>query len=187
MSDATMEVERRSGSALPVRIFGWLMLGLLAAFLISNVLNLSAGVPGLLSGSPITLFVYGIAVAICFFYVFRSKGTSLRQDADMIHRANIYFIRACFWAVFLIGIVDVSIAFMRTENLFDSFLAEDSIRAMGRARFVGTYVHLPLIVLSFIIAYFTRTLGFVWLALHGGLGALLVRSAFSLFIRLHPV
>jgi len=36
---------------------------------------------------------------------------------------------------------------------------------LGRSVFRGTYVHYPLIILSFVIAYFVRGLGFTWLAL----------------------
>ena len=40
--------------------------------------------------------------------------------------------------------------------------------------FVGLYVHIPLIILGFVIAFFTRTIGFTWLALLIVVGELLI-------------
>ena len=36
--------------------------------------------------------------------------------------------------------------------------------ALGRPNFRGTYVHFPVMLISLVIAYYTRTLGFLWLA-----------------------
>ena len=38
------------------------------------------------------------------------------------------------------------------------------VKALGRGNFVGPWMHVPIIVISFVIAFFTRTLGFTWLA-----------------------
>ena len=65
----------------------------------------------------------------------------------------------------LIGVVDATIAFMRVERLLPVFFSEEMTQALGRSRFVGPNIHVPLIVLGFILAFFTRTLGFTWLAL----------------------
>ncbi|MFC3117419.1 TRAP transporter small permease subunit [Jhaorihella thermophila] len=61
--------------------------------------------------------------------------------------------------------VDATIAFMRVENLFGLFLDGDTVRNFGKARWVGPYVHIPLVGAAFVIALFSRTLGFPWLAL----------------------
>ena len=45
------------------------------------------------------------------------------------------------------------------------FVGEKLTTELGLSRFRGTFVHYPLIVISLVIAYFTRTLGFIWLAL----------------------
>jgi TRAP-type mannitol/chloroaromatic compound transport system permease small subunit len=78
---------------------------------------------------------------------------------------NIYIIRSCFWVIFLIGIVDISIAFLRVEKIFDLFLTKNITAQFTRPVFVGTYIHIPLIIFGFIIGLFTRTLGFHWLSL----------------------
>ena len=47
------------------------------------------------------------------------------------------------------------------EPLFGDVMAVE----LGRSVFRGTYIHYPLVILSFFIAYFVRGLGFTWLAL----------------------
>ena len=169
---AAIAIPRHGNPAPLVRIFGWSMLTLLAAFLINNVLHVGFGIPTALAlfdsaeeSSFIPWIVYILALALGVFYVRRSPEGNLRWDADAIHRFNKYLIRGCFWAVLMVGIVDAAIAFMRVEKLLITFFSEDLVRDFGRARFVGMYVHIPLVVLGFFIAAFTRTLGFTWLAL----------------------
>ena len=42
---------------------------------------------------------------------------------------------------------------------------DELVRALKKPSFVCTYIHIPLMALSFIIGYFSKTLGFTWLAL----------------------
>lgn len=163
----------RDGNPAPiVRIQGWGMLAILAAFLINNVLNVGFGIPIALdlfngggSAALIPWVVYVVCVGLAIYFVLRTPGTNLRFDARRIHNFNVYLIRACFWAVLFVGIVDAVIAFMRVEKLLVYFVSEEGVRDFGRSRYVGTWFHLPLIVASFVLAAFTRTLGFTWLAL----------------------
>ncbi len=172
----------REGSPAPfVRFFGWSMLALLAAFLINNILHVGFAVPTAMdafnpakSFSPIPWALYLLALAAGVFYIRRSPRRNLRWEADAIHRFNKYLVRGCFWAVLLVGVVDVAIAFMRVERLLIVFVDEDMVRNLARARFVGTYIHIPLIALGFVLAAFTRTLGFTWLALLIVLSELLI-------------
>ena len=170
---ATTDDLAASGAPAPlIRAIGWAILAALAAYLINNVLVVGFGftyVLDLFNGagttSAVTFGIYVVLIAAGIFYAFRSSDMALRRDAMRIHRFNVYIIRACFWVVLLVGITDVSIAVMRTESLFDGMFSEDTVRSLGQARFVGTYIHLPLVAAGFIIALFTRTLGFPWLAL----------------------
>lgn len=57
------------------------------------------------------------------------------------------------------------ISFLRVEEFLASFVGEDLTTQLGRSIFRGTYVHYPLIAISLVIAWFNRSLGFVWLAL----------------------
>ncbi len=170
---ATLDDLAASGAPAPlIRAIGWAILAALAAYLINNALVVGFGFTYALelftgggTTSAVTFGIYVVLIAAAIAYAFRSSGMALRRDAMRIHRFNVYIIRACFWVVLLVGITDVTIAVMRTESLFDGMFSEDTVRALGQARFVGTYIHLPLVAAGFIIAAFTRTLGFPWLAL----------------------
>ncbi|MEO0362798.1 MAG: TRAP transporter small permease subunit, partial [Pseudomonadota bacterium] len=74
-------------------------------------------------------------------------------------------IRSCFWAVLFVGIADAAIAFMRVEGFLAPLFGPEIGSGMVRSRFVGVNVHIPLIVLGFLVGLVTRTLGFTWLAL----------------------
>lgn len=147
-----------------IRIFGWAFISTLASYMIVNVANLGWGAGGLMDMGVFAWITYFVLFVVFTGYVLRSDDQNLRGDAQLLHNVNLYLIRACFWSVMLVGIADATIAFMRTENLLD-FLGQDAARAFGRARFVGMNVHLPIIAFSMVLALFTRTLGFTWLAL----------------------
>ncbi len=165
MTGDTAEVERHGEPAVLIRTFGWMMLAVLAAFLIANVLNLRAGFGGVLTGDPVIILIYAVCCGLGLFYVFRDRNVSLRYDSSLIHGFNVYLIRAAFWAVFLTGMADIIIAFMRTEGLLDTFFSDHLVTQLGRPLFVGAYVHFPMVLIGLVLAFFTRTLGFTWLAL----------------------
>ena len=155
-----------------VRCFGWVMLAVLAAFMVNNILTVSFGFPGLaaltkgdggLAYGQLALYLAAIVIACTFVSVTQQR--ALRLDAKAISNFNAYLIRGCFWAVLLVGVIDATIAFMRVERLLPLFFDQQMVQALGRAKFVGPYVHIPLIIAGFIIALFSRTLGFTWLAL----------------------
>ncbi|CAN0590311.1 unnamed protein product, partial [Ectocarpus sp. 12 AP-2014] len=106
-----------------------------------------------------------LALLGAFYWVWHTGNTSLRWDARAITAFNAYLIRACFFAVLFVGVADAIIAFLRIESLFDAFLPEQLAREFNRVQFLAPVIHGPLIVLGFIVALFTRTLGFQWLAL----------------------
>lgn len=148
------------------------MLAALAAYLINNALVVGFGFSYALqifSGggakSAATIAVYVVLISSAIAYALRTSHIALRQDALRIHKFNVYIIRAFFWMVLLVGIADATIALLRTENLLAGFLSVETIRNLGQSHFVGKYIHLPLVALAFVIAAFTRTLGFPWLAL----------------------
>ena len=149
------------------------MLAVLAGFAINNVLVVGWNTPSLrdiLSGNAgaaagTTIGVYAGCLALAAAYVLRTPTRALRWDAARIHAFNSYIIRACFWIVLLCGVVDSVIALMRVESLFDGLVSEDLARDLGRVQFVGPYIHIPLMIVGLIIALFTRTLGFHWMAL----------------------
>ena len=168
------KVVAKDGDPAPIaRLFGWGMLAVLAGFAINNVLVVGWDTPSLrdiLSGNAgaaagTTIGVYAGCLALAAAYVLRTPTRALRWDAARIHAFNSYIIRACFWIVLLCGVVDSVIALMRVESLFDGLVSEDLARDLGRVQFVGPYIHIPLMIVGLIIALFTRTLGFHWMAL----------------------
>lgn len=182
-SDASPDAARAprgsDAGALSVRLFGWMMLALLAAFLINNFLTHWQDLPGvapafeaLTNGADappalswLQLSLYGIGLLLAFAYVTRYREQSLRDDSKRISDLNAYFVRGAFWAVLIVGLVDMTISFVRVEGLLAAVVGEDLAASLGRSQFRGLYVHVPLIGLSYVIALFTRSLGFIWLAL----------------------
>lgn len=170
-------------SAVSVRMLGWIMLALLAGFMINNFLELGFDLPGttaILSGNGLVpVLIYLITIALGVLFVLRTPQRSLRADAMSTHTFNCYVIRAAFWAVLLVGITDAAISVMRVEGLLGD---GDLARNMNRASWVGPYVHVPLVLVGMVIALFTRTLGFHWLALLiviAELGIVISRFVFS--------
>ena len=117
------------------------------------------------TGALIPLIIYVAAIALGILYVLSSRQVALRWDAHIIHKFNVYLIRACFWSVLLVGVVDTAIAFLRVEDLWGSIVSAEQVTSFTSARYVGSTIHIPLIIAGFVIALFTRTLGFTWLAL----------------------
>ncbi len=157
-----------------VRIFGWCVLALTFAFVLNDFLTYGAGLPGsaLVSDADsaslvswLQFAIYPMGLLLATIYVIKNNDCSLRQDSNRISNINTFFIRAAFWAVLLIGIVDITISFLRVEGFLQSIVGEYLNKELGRSRFRGPFVHMPLLVLSIVIAKFTRTLGFHWLTL----------------------
>ena len=170
-TDLPEGVEHFGDPAPLVRAFGWGSLGALAAFLVVNVLNVGwgfASTADLLTGAPgaaVPLVIYVVGIGAGIAYSIRTSRNSLRWDAWRIHNFNAYLVRAFFFGILFTGIADAAIAFMRIEKIFDLFVDRDKVLLFQRSDFVGLYFHLPLVLLGFIVARFTRTLGFIWLAL----------------------
>ncbi len=172
---------------LLIRTFAVSIVAIVLLFLINNYLNFWRQWPGLpslfshygwfgmealrtpLENGLITkgwlqLLSYLGTVALVALYVLWTHKRPLRADAGLLSAFAAYIIRAAFWTVLIIGFVDIIISFLRVENLLAPLIGDDLSTAIGRPQFRGTYVHYPLVLLSFIIAFFNRALGFTWLA-----------------------
>ena len=154
------------------RFLGWFFVTTLVAFMINNILNLAFDIPFAINFfteldylSFVSIFIYISAFGLSLFISLKNLNKSYVWDADLLHRFNLYFIRSCFWSVFLIGSIDVIIAFMRVEEVSNMIFNDDLVRALKKPSFVCTFIHIPLVFISFIIGYFSKTLGFTWLAL----------------------
>ncbi|MBT6277513.1 MAG: TRAP transporter small permease subunit, partial [Chromatiales bacterium] len=109
------------------------------------------------------IYLFAIGIAVIFAMTTRSR--TLRADAAIISAFGAYLIRSAFWVVFLIGLVDMVISFLRVESFLPGLVGEQLATDLGRSVYRGANVHVPLIIAGFVIALFTRGLGFVWLAL----------------------
>ena len=153
-------------SAVTIRAVSWALLAMLLAFLTNNVLNLSfQSDTELRWNNPLPILVYLIPMLAAVLFARGTPGTALRQDADRIHRLNLYLVRSLFWGVFLVGMADVAVAFLRVEGLAESLLWEGAAKDLNKPFFVGLKIHIPLLVFGFILGAITRTAGFLWLAL----------------------
>lgn len=160
------------GRDLFVRLLGWNILAFIVGLLINNILTVAYDFPGVKSVFTETsvanlsqLAVYIILfLFVSYTRVLRGNNT-LRQDAATIHNINLFLIRGFFWSVLFIGLVDVTIAFLRVEKVLILFGNDRVISLLNKPMFVGAYIHVPIFIISFLLAGVTRTLGFLWLAL----------------------
>ena len=161
-----------SGPVLGFRFLAWTIVGTLSVFLVNAYLKFWQGWPGVVAawgdGGTLAwlqgLFYVGAAAGPAAFVV-RTKGRSLRQDSQAMTALAAYITRAAFWMVLFVGIADATISFLRVEGLLEAVVGEQLSQDLGRNQFRGPYVHMPLIGLALVVALFTRTLGFTWLAL----------------------
>lgn len=170
-----------NGTALPataktraLRVFAWSMVGFTFAFILNNYLVVWQGWPGaggLLGGrfEPLALVqaaIYAIGLALGLVWVMRRPVEPLRRDADRLAGIVTFMIRAAFWGVLLIGLVDTAISFLRIEGMLPSLLGADFASKMDFSQNRGPMIHYPLVLVGIVIAALTRgLLGFHWLAL----------------------
>ena len=178
-----------SKSNLPIiiRIFSYSILAITLVFLINNVLTVWFEWPGIkklfsnyglfgfkklskpledsvVTYSYIQLFLYFISIALAIFYVLKSIKQTLETDSEILTKFTAYIIRSSFWAVFIVGIADLIVSFMVVEKLVEPIFGETLKIKLVVPAFRITFVHFPLILISFVIGYFTRSVGFIWLA-----------------------
>ena len=169
-----------------VRMFGWIMLALLAGFFVNNILIVGLGFPSLgelFEDDPrawALVLVYVAFLAASALFVLRTPDRALRFDARRISDFNAYLIRGCYFTVLFTGIADAAIAFIRVEGLLPVIFPGELGNELIRSRFIGPAIHFPLAVLGFAVALFSRSLGFIWLALLIVIAELLI--VFSRFV-----
>ena len=173
--------------SLFIRVFSYSILATTFVFLINNVLTVWFDWPGVknlfshyglfgfkklskpLSDSVLNfaflqLFFYLISIFLAIFYVNRSIKQTLTADSEILNKITAYIIRSSFWAVLIVGIADLIISFMVVEKLVEPLFGEYFKIKLAIPAFRITFIHFPLILLSFVVGYFTRSVGFIWLA-----------------------
>ncbi|MEM8790708.1 MAG: TRAP transporter small permease subunit [Pseudomonadota bacterium] len=185
MSHAEAPLAYPAMPAPTARSFGWLMLFLMATFLANVVLTFWFDWPGIApvmgwNDEPATVLSYAqfasylVAAGGAIFYALSTSHRTLRADALRIALFNQFLIRAAFWVVFLVGLADAVISFLRVEDLLPDLVGEEMTSELGKSSFRGLYVHVPVVLLGILIAAITRGLGFIWLALLVVLAELLI-------------
>ena len=189
----------KSNLSILIRIFSYSILAITFVFLLNNVLTVWFEWPGvkklfshyeifgfkklnkpleggLITSAYIQLFLYFVSILLAAFYVFRSFTQTLETDAKNLSNITAYIIRSSFWAVFIVGLADFLISFMVVEKLVEPIFGETIKIKLIIPSFRITFIHFPLILISFVVGYFTRSVGFIWL------GVLVVGSEFAIVL-----
>ena len=159
-----------------LRAFAWTMVGATFAFVLNSYLIAWHDWPGggalFAEGgsdgavlSVLQLLFYGVALAGAAWHVYGRALRTLRRDADTIHRAVVFLVRFAFWSVFLVGLADITVSFLRVEELLAGVVGQATADAWGYNQSRAPQLHGTMIALGFVLALVTRTLGFHWLAL----------------------
>ena len=179
-------IEKKNLSIL-IRIFSYSILTLTLIFLINNVLTVWLDWPGVkklfshyelfgfkklnkpleglaMSLSYIQLLFYFLSFVAVIMFVLKSLNQTLQTDSEILKKITAYIIRSSFWAVLIVGVVDFLISFMVVEKLVEPIFGEQVKINLVKPAFRITYIHFPLILASFIIGYFNKSVGFIWLA-----------------------
>ena len=179
-------IEKKNLSIL-IRIFSYSILTLTLIFLINNVLTVWFDWPGVkklfshyeifgfkklkepleglaMSLSYIQLLFYFLSFVAVIMFVLKSLNQTLQTDSEILKKITAYVIRSSFWAVLIVGVVDFLISFMVVEKLVEPIFGEQVKINLVKPAFRISYIHFPLILASFVIGYFTRSVGFIWLA-----------------------
>ena len=154
-------------------MFSWSVTFATFAFILNNYLTYWQGLPGAsaaLSGGGalawLQLALYPLAVVLAALMVMRSRALPLRADAARLYAITAFIIRWAFFSVLLVGLADAVISFLRVEALLESVVGTHLASELGRPVYRGTWVHIPLCILSVVIAaVWRKTLGFIWLSL----------------------
>ena len=170
-----------------IRIFSYSILATTFVFLFNNVLTVWFDWPGVknlfshyglfgfkklskpledlvLTFAFIQLFFYLVSILWAIFYVNRSIKQTLTADSKILDKITAYIIRSSFWAVLIVGLADLLISFLVVEKLVEPLFGEYLKIKLVVPAFRITFVHFPLILISFVVGYFTRSVGFIWLA-----------------------
>ena len=177
----------KNNLSIIIRIFSYSILATTFVFLFNNVLTVWFEWPGVknlfshyglfgfkklskpledtvLTFAYLQLFFYLASILLSIFYVNRSIKQTLTADSEILNKFTAYIIRSSFWAVLIVGIADLIISFLVVEKLVEPLLGEYLKIKLVVPAFRITFVHFPLILLSFVVGYFTRSVGFIWLA-----------------------
>lgn len=113
----------------------------------------------------IQLLVFLVPIVAVTVWAFGTRQRTLHADSEVLSNISAFIARGAFWSVVFVGLADAVISFLRVEDLLAAVVGDNMTQELGRASYRGVWVHYPLIVLGFVVASFTRSVGFIWLAL----------------------
>lgn len=161
-----------------VRTIARSMVALTFIYLINNYLNVWRDWPGVAGyffseGEPegsallawIQLLSYLLVIPVVGARVAMTSHIRMIEDSDRFSRWADYVIRASFWSIVMIGLLDGLISWMRVEDLLTVVFGEELGTNLGLSSFRGTYVHFPLVIVGCILAFRIKTISVAWLAL----------------------
>ncbi len=108
---------------------------------------------------------YSLFFLLALLHAWWQRHLPLRDLAQRLQSLSAYVVRGAFWAVMLIGFVDMIISMLRIEGLLGGLVGEQLLKELGRPSFRGEYVHYPLLLLGYVLALFLRNVSFAWLSL----------------------
>jgi TRAP-type mannitol/chloroaromatic compound transport system permease small subunit len=109
-----------------------------------------------------TLIIFG-TIGYSAYRAF--SASNLRNDADILDWISAYIIRAAFWAVLIVGLTDATLSFMRVEGFHKVLFGDGAGAAIALPSSRGLYIHVPLMILSALIALRDKSVSLVWLTL----------------------
>ena len=169
-----------------LRVVGLASAFLALIFVINNFLIFGINAPGVINtlrlgdifgvdspkqGYNISQILLGIVqtvvvVAGVAYAVWRGlKPDNLRIDASWMDEMSAYIVRLSFWAVLLVGIADAALSFLRVEGFHTVLFGAAGGAAIALPSERGLFVHIPLIIVSGIIALRDKSVSLVWLTL----------------------
>ena len=155
-------------------------------FVVNNFIIFNFGAPGLLhtlylgelsgvtipkggfSNYALTLgfFQTAAVLSVIGYSAYRAFGIrNLRKDAVALDWISAYIIRTAFWAVLIVGFTDAVLSFLRVEGFHKFLFGENAGAAIALPSARGLYIHVPLMIVSALIALRDKSVSLVWLAL----------------------
>lgn len=147
-------------------------------FVLNNFLNFWALWPGavntLLGKSPmgpatglgwLQVLSYLAAPILAAIHVSKLRAESYQNLSVRVSDWAATSIKAAFWMVLLVGMADMLVSFLRIELMLEPIVGKSLTNELGKPKFRGAYLHLPLMLLACFIALRSKGLGFIWLSL----------------------
>lgn len=142
------------------RLFCYFIVIITFAFLLNTVLLNFIGI----KNKILEKTIYIIAIILPLFLVIYLKKRTLIQDFDFLTYVSLYIAKVAFWIVLIIGVTDFIISLLVSEKFAEVLFGNEIQLFLASQRSRILFIHLPLIVLGFYLAYKFKTLGFIWLS-----------------------